>query len=51
MLSRTVPDMPCTALLEPEEWQALYWAIQCTPTDLPLALASYYSNNLLNTPE
>jgi hypothetical protein len=31
MLSRTVPDMPCTALLEPEEWQALYYA-QCTPT-------------------
>jgi hypothetical protein len=32
MLSRTVPDMPCTALLEPEEWQALYCAIHCTPT-------------------
>jgi transposase-like protein/transposase Tn5 family protein len=35
MLSRTVPDMPCTALLEPEEWQALYCAIQCTPTPPP----------------
>jgi hypothetical protein len=32
MLSRTVPDMPCTALLELEEWQALYCAIHRTPT-------------------
>jgi hypothetical protein len=32
MLSRAVPDMPCTALLELEEWQALYCAIHRTPT-------------------
>lgn len=32
MLSRAVPDMPCTAVLEPEEWQALYCAISYTPT-------------------
>jgi len=32
MLSRAGPDMPCTALLELEEWQALYCAIHRTPT-------------------
>jgi hypothetical protein len=32
MLSRAVPDMPCTALLALEEWQALYCAIHRTPT-------------------
>src|SRR4030095_7742313 len=32
MLSRAVPDVPCTALLELEEWQALYCAIHRTPT-------------------
>jgi Transposase DNA-binding/Transposase Tn5 dimerisation domain len=32
MLSRAMPDAPCTALLEPEEWQALYCAIHRTPT-------------------
>lgn len=26
-LSRTLPDIACTALLEPDEWQALYCAI------------------------
>jgi hypothetical protein len=26
MLSRTAPEAPCTALLEPVEWQALYCA-------------------------
>ena len=31
MLSRAMPDAPCTALLEPEEWQALYCAIHLTP--------------------
>ena len=32
MLSRAVPDMPCTAVLEPEAWQALYCAIPAIPT-------------------
>jgi len=32
MLSRAVPDVPCTALLELEEWQALYCALHRTPT-------------------
>lgn len=32
MLSRAVPDAPCTALLEPEEWQALYCSIHQIPT-------------------
>jgi len=32
MVSRAMPDAPCTALLEPEEWQALYCAIHMTPT-------------------
>ncbi|MGH8067006.1 MAG: IS4 family transposase [Candidatus Entotheonellia bacterium] len=32
MLSRAMPEAPCTALLEPEEWQALYCAIHVTPT-------------------
>lgn len=32
MVSRAMPDAPCTALLEPEEWQALYCAIHLTPT-------------------
>ena len=32
LLSRTLPDAPGTALLEPEEWQALYCAIHLTPT-------------------
>jgi hypothetical protein len=32
LLSRALPDVPCTALLEPEEWQALYCAIHVTST-------------------
>ena len=32
LLSRAVPDAPCTALLEAEEWQALFCAIHLTPT-------------------
>ena len=35
MLSRAVPEAPCTALLELEEWQALYCAIHRTPTPPP----------------
>jgi hypothetical protein len=31
MLARVVPDAPCTALLEADEWQALYCAIHRTP--------------------
>ena len=30
MLSRAMPEAPCTALLEPEEWQALYCTIHMT---------------------
>jgi len=32
LLSRALPEAPCTALLEPEEWQALYCAIHVTAT-------------------
>jgi hypothetical protein len=32
MVSRALPEAPCTALLEPEAWQALYWAIHMTAT-------------------
>lgn len=32
MLVRCVPDAPCTALLDPDEWQALYCAIHEVPT-------------------
>jgi len=32
LLSRAMPDAPCTALLELEEWQALYCAIHVTAT-------------------
>jgi hypothetical protein len=32
MLSRTLPDLPCTVLLALEEWQALYCATHHTPT-------------------
>jgi hypothetical protein len=32
MLSRAVPEMPCSVLLEIEEWQALYCAIHECPT-------------------
>jgi hypothetical protein len=32
MLSRAMPEAPCTALLEPEEWQALHCAIHVTST-------------------
>jgi Transposase DNA-binding/Transposase Tn5 dimerisation domain len=32
LLSRALPDIPCTALLEPEEWQALSCAIHVTST-------------------
>jgi transposase-like protein/transposase Tn5 family protein len=32
MLSRAMPEAPCTALLAPEEWQALYCAIHVTAT-------------------
>jgi hypothetical protein len=32
LLSRALPDLPCTALLEPEAWQALDCAIHVTAT-------------------
>lgn len=35
LLSRAVPEAPCTAILELEEWQALYCAIHRTPTPPP----------------
>ena len=37
MLARAVPDLPCTVLLETEEWQALFCAIHNTAvvTDKP----------------
>ncbi len=31
MLARAVPDVPCTALLEPDEWQALWCTIHQQP--------------------
>jgi hypothetical protein len=35
MLSRTLPELPCTVLLAVEEWQALYCATHHTPTPPP----------------
>jgi len=32
MLARAVPEVPCSLLLEPDEWQALYCAIHRVPT-------------------
>jgi hypothetical protein len=32
MLARAVPEIPCTVLLDADEWQALYCAIHRTPT-------------------
>jgi hypothetical protein len=32
MLARAVPEVPCSVLLEPDEWQALYGAIHRVPT-------------------
>src|SRR5207302_4948370 len=32
MMARSVPDAPCSMLLEPDEWQALYCAIHQVPT-------------------
>lgn len=32
MLARLVPDMPCTAILNEDEWQALYCRIHYSPT-------------------
>ena len=32
MLSRALPELPCTVVLALEEWQALYCAIHQTPT-------------------
>ena len=31
MLVRAVPEAPCSVLLEPDEWQALYCAIHRVP--------------------
>jgi hypothetical protein len=31
MLVRSVPEAPCSVLLEPDEWQALYCAIHRVP--------------------
>ena len=40
MLSRALPDSPCTALLDLMEWQALYWTIHqtSTPPETPPSL-------------
>jgi hypothetical protein len=35
LLSRALPELPCTVLLALEEWQALYCAIHHTPTPPP----------------
>ena len=35
MLARSVPDAPCSVLLEPDEWPALSWAIHRVPTPPP----------------
>ena len=32
LLARAAPDLPCTALLDADEWQALYCIIHRTPT-------------------
>lgn len=40
MLARSVPEAPCSVLLEPDEWQALYCAIHhvAIPPDKPPSL-------------
>ena len=40
MLARAVPEIPCSVLLEIEEWQALYWVSHpcSTPPDEPPTL-------------
>jgi len=35
MLARSVPEVPCSVLLEPDEWQALYCAIHRVPQPPP----------------
>lgn len=35
LLARAAPDLPCTALLDPDEWQALYCVIHRTPSSPP----------------
>lgn len=35
MLARSLPDAPCTVLLEADEWQALYCAIHRVPIPAP----------------
>jgi hypothetical protein len=35
MLARAVPEAPCSVLLDPEEWQALYCAIHRVPQPPP----------------
>jgi len=35
LLARAAPDLPCTALLEDDEWQALYCIIHRTPAPPP----------------
>jgi hypothetical protein len=35
LLSRTLPELPCTVLLAVEEWQALHCATHHTPTPPP----------------
>jgi len=35
MLARVVPEAPCSVLLEPDEWQALYCAIHRVPQPPP----------------
>jgi hypothetical protein len=32
LLARAAPELPCTALLDPDEWQALWCMLQRTPT-------------------
>ena len=41
LLARDAPDLPCTLLLEPDEWQALYCATYrvATPPATPPSLA------------
>ena len=39
LLARSVPEAPCSVLLEPDEWQALYCAIHRVPHRLPAACA------------
>src|SRR5262245_55333890 len=47
MLARSVPKAPCSVLLDPEEWQALYCAIHRVPHQGPRACLNILGGGFL----